>query len=422
MLPLHPRPNLNFQLALHANTVAPPSSNGHAPPSSAPNGSDTGRNAPVQHVVSSAIEHPAITKCLNHLAAEGRVDVTYVGVDEEGRVSAEEVVAAFRPETALVTIMHSNNEVLPCTSVVHDFLRAMAARMALYVVEGFRLGSCFGSFCVRSWKRCLAALAQAVSEKYYAEGIHQFGLCNRFASHPVGAYLSIPTLGVMISPFRVCFSDLTSTIGFICSNGDGVPRNPRSLPTGSRSAVRFVYVRFGRSSARASQVKSPQRPVLRKRMVLDIGFVRLGLCSPSRRSRRRAGGEGSCATPMRPRASARYRSRCVTPPRNRAPSSPGKRNACVRKGSTAAGGLPLCRSLAQKQRQRQQQRPLDKPRQTGCRRCLISAWTCLPSWATSSGPPKAWLHCSCGRGSPCPRWSTAEARRPGGGRAPRMCC
>lgn len=62
-------------------------------------------------MVSSAVEHPAITKCLDHLAAEGRLEVTYVGVDGEGRVSAEEVVEAFRPETALVTVMHSNNEV-----------------------------------------------------------------------------------------------------------------------------------------------------------------------------------------------------------------------------------------------------------------------------------------------------------------------
>lgn len=68
----------------------------------------------MQHVVSSAIEHPAVTKCLDHLAAEGRVEVTYVGVDGEGRVSVEEVVAAFRQETALVTVMHSNNEVRDC--------------------------------------------------------------------------------------------------------------------------------------------------------------------------------------------------------------------------------------------------------------------------------------------------------------------
>lgn len=61
-------------------------------------------------MVSSAIEHPAITKCLDHLESEGKLDVSYVGVDEEGRVSSDMVAAALRPETALVTIMHSNNE------------------------------------------------------------------------------------------------------------------------------------------------------------------------------------------------------------------------------------------------------------------------------------------------------------------------
>lgn len=62
-------------------------------------------------MVSSTVEHPAISKCLDHLVSDGRVEVTYVGVDEEGRVSYEEVVEALRAETALVTIMHSNNEV-----------------------------------------------------------------------------------------------------------------------------------------------------------------------------------------------------------------------------------------------------------------------------------------------------------------------
>lgn len=63
------------------------------------------------HVVSSLIEHPAVTKCLNRLAGEGKVDVTYVGVSDQGRVSVEDVKAALLPTTVLVTIMHSNNEV-----------------------------------------------------------------------------------------------------------------------------------------------------------------------------------------------------------------------------------------------------------------------------------------------------------------------
>lgn len=52
-----------------------------------------------------------MTKCLDRLVGEGKVDVTYVGVSDQGRVSVEDVTAALRPTTALVTIMHSNNEV-----------------------------------------------------------------------------------------------------------------------------------------------------------------------------------------------------------------------------------------------------------------------------------------------------------------------
>ena len=63
------------------------------------------------HVVTSNIEHPAIEQCLEALKRTGRLDVTYVPCDGEGRVAAGDVAAACKPQTILVTIMHSNNEV-----------------------------------------------------------------------------------------------------------------------------------------------------------------------------------------------------------------------------------------------------------------------------------------------------------------------
>lgn len=103
-----------LQLAIHAKSTA--SSSSPSNEEVVENGASTAPEnpPPLQHVVSSVIEHPAITKCLDHLAAEDRVEVTYVGVDGEGRVSVEEVVGALRPDTALVTVMHSNNEVCGC--------------------------------------------------------------------------------------------------------------------------------------------------------------------------------------------------------------------------------------------------------------------------------------------------------------------
>jgi len=61
------------------------------------------------HVVASAIEHPSVLEPLRALRREG-VETTLVSPRRDGRLDPDEVVAAMRPETALVTIMHSNNE------------------------------------------------------------------------------------------------------------------------------------------------------------------------------------------------------------------------------------------------------------------------------------------------------------------------
>ena len=61
------------------------------------------------HVVTSAIEHEAVLNACQALEAQG-VAVTYLAVDRAGRVSPEAVRQALRPETALISIMHANNE------------------------------------------------------------------------------------------------------------------------------------------------------------------------------------------------------------------------------------------------------------------------------------------------------------------------
>lgn len=62
------------------------------------------------HIVTSAIEHHAILHAAQSLEEDG-FDVTYLAVDEKGRVSADDVRAAIRPETALVSVMYANNEI-----------------------------------------------------------------------------------------------------------------------------------------------------------------------------------------------------------------------------------------------------------------------------------------------------------------------
>ena len=61
------------------------------------------------HVITSAIEHPAVLNACARLEREG-VAVTYVRVGPAGIVSPGDVGAAIRPSTVLITIMHANNE------------------------------------------------------------------------------------------------------------------------------------------------------------------------------------------------------------------------------------------------------------------------------------------------------------------------
>lgn len=62
------------------------------------------------HIVTSAVEHPAVLAPCRALEIEG-VDTTYIEVDALGRVDEGDVGAAFRDDTVLVTVMRANNEV-----------------------------------------------------------------------------------------------------------------------------------------------------------------------------------------------------------------------------------------------------------------------------------------------------------------------
>lgn len=62
------------------------------------------------HIITSTVEHPAVLEVCRHLKGEG-FTTTYVDVDNAGMVRVEDVAAAIRPETILITIMHANNEV-----------------------------------------------------------------------------------------------------------------------------------------------------------------------------------------------------------------------------------------------------------------------------------------------------------------------
>jgi cysteine desulfurase len=65
--------------------------------------------APAKHVVTTAIEHPAVLSACAQLEREG-VAITWLRVGANGIVSPDEVQRSLRPETVLISVMHANNE------------------------------------------------------------------------------------------------------------------------------------------------------------------------------------------------------------------------------------------------------------------------------------------------------------------------
>jgi cysteine desulfurase len=63
-----------------------------------------------RHIVSARTEHSSVLACLEYLEQAHGFEVTYLPVDDEGRVTPEALRSALRPDTTLVTLMLANNE------------------------------------------------------------------------------------------------------------------------------------------------------------------------------------------------------------------------------------------------------------------------------------------------------------------------
>lgn len=62
-----------------------------------------------KHLITTKIEHPAVTNPMKALQEKG-YDVTWLSVDEKGHISLEELEQAIRPDTILVSVILVNNE------------------------------------------------------------------------------------------------------------------------------------------------------------------------------------------------------------------------------------------------------------------------------------------------------------------------
>lgn len=63
-----------------------------------------------KHIITTQVEHASVANTMKFLEDNG-FEITYLGVDHDGRISLDELKVAMRPDTILVSIMQVNNEI-----------------------------------------------------------------------------------------------------------------------------------------------------------------------------------------------------------------------------------------------------------------------------------------------------------------------
>ena len=95
------------------------------------------------HLITTKIEHPAVLETMKYLEQQG-FEVTYLPVNEYGQIRLEDLKAAMRRDTILVSIMHTNNEIGALQPIAEAgvLIKAMNPRCLFHVdaVQGF--GKC----------------------------------------------------------------------------------------------------------------------------------------------------------------------------------------------------------------------------------------------------------------------------------------
>lgn len=98
-----------------------------------------------RHLITTKIEHPAILQPMAYLENQG-FQVTYLPVDHQGRISLQDLERAIRPDTILVSIMHTNNEIGSIQPIEEagELIKRMNPQTLFHVdaVQGF------GKFCI----------------------------------------------------------------------------------------------------------------------------------------------------------------------------------------------------------------------------------------------------------------------------------
>jgi cysteine desulfurase len=90
-----------------------------------------------RHIVTTAIEHPAVLESCDYLERFHGFEITHLAVDRNGMVGLDDLAAALRPDSTLVSVMYANNEIgtVQPIAAIARVARAVGAAMHTDAVQ-----------------------------------------------------------------------------------------------------------------------------------------------------------------------------------------------------------------------------------------------------------------------------------------------
>ena len=135
-----------------------------------------------RHLITSAIEHPAVYAAMDFLVEQG-FELTVLPVDGSGHVSVEDLKSAIRPDTILVSVMHVNNE-MGAVEPLADLAAAVheGGRDILFHVDAIQG---YGKFRIHPKRLGIDMLSVSGHKLHAPKGIGFLYIRNGLHIHPI---------------------------------------------------------------------------------------------------------------------------------------------------------------------------------------------------------------------------------------------